>query len=231
MKRFYKDVTAAEKDGRYQILLDNRPVKTPGRNALLLPTDALAEAVAEEWQVQGEEIDLVSMVMTGFANAAIDHVQGKREAFAAPIIAYGETDMLCYRAESDSAQAEEQTREWEPLLQWLEAHYGVPFIRVEGIIHQTQPDESLKKIADAVLSYDDFTLAAMNPLTTISGSVLSVLALLEGHMSAEQLWPLVNLEELWQVEQWGEDFEARETREKKRVQFMAAARFYELLQG
>ncbi len=228
MKRFYKDAGFSESDGGYALSLDGRPVKTPGRRALVLPTEALAEAVAQEWREQGEIIDPVSMVMTGFANAAIDYVKPAREAFAAPIAAYAETDMLCYRAETGSPQADRQDRDWEPLLKWAEAYYGISFIRIEGIIHHAQPKETLSKISDAVLSYDDFTLAAMNPLTTISGSIVCVLALLEGHMDAEQLWPLVNLEELWQVEQWGEDAEAREARERQRIQFMAADSFRKL---
>ncbi len=229
MKRFYKEAKVADTVGAYQILLDGRPVNTPGRNLLSLPNAALAQAIADEWNAQGEIFDPVSMLYTGFANAAIDHVGRDRDAFAAPIIAYAETDMLCYRAELETPQVAIQDAEWEPLLTWAEDRYGISFIRVEGIIYHAQPARTLQKMREAVLDYDDFTLAAMNPLTTIAGSLICVLALLERHIDAETLWPLVNLEELWQAEQWGEDDEARAMREMRRGQFMAASRFCALV--
>ncbi len=228
MKRFYKDVaTAASGDG-FAILLDKRPIKTPARAALILPNAVLAEAVAEEWRAQGEEIDPASMAMTGFANAAIDRVAPDRDVFAKPIAAYAETDMLCYRAEVGDPQAEKQNAEWEPLLRWAEQRYDVVFTRIAGISYKDQPAATLARMSEAVLAQDDFTLAAMNPLTTISGSLVCTLALLEGQIDTETLWPIVNLEELWQAELWGEDAEALATREANRMKFEAAARFCEL---
>ncbi|WP_164117820.1 ATP12 family protein [Sphingorhabdus sp. Alg239-R122] len=228
MKRFYKDVATGPSGDGFGILLDGRPIKTPARAALVLPHTALAEAVAEEWRVQGEEIDAASMVMTGFANAAIDRVAPDREAFAQPIAAYAETDMLCYRAEAGDLQAEKQDAEWEPLLRWAEQRYDVAFTRIAGISYQDQPAATLARMSEAVLAQDDFTLAAMQPLTTISGSLVCVLAFLEGQIDTSALWPIVNLEELWQAELWGEDAEALATREANRVKFEAAARFCEL---
>ncbi len=228
MKRFYKEVTVVPADKGSGVLLDERPIKTPARNPLILANMALAEAVAEEWRAQGEEIDPASMVMTGFANAAIDRVAPDREAFARPIAAYAETDMLCYRAEAGDPQAEKQDAEWEPLLRWAERRYDVVFTRIAGISYQDQPAATLARMSEAVLAQDDFTLAAMNPLTTISGSLVCTLALLEGEVDTEALWPIANLEELWQAELWGEDAEALATREANRVKFEAAVRFCEL---
>ena len=225
MKRFYDNVSILPEDGGYRILLDNRPIRTPARKFLLVPTPVLAEEIASEWRAQGGEIDPAAMTMTGFANAAIDHVQGKREAFSAPIVAYAETDMLCYRGDVDSPLAQRQDAEWEPLLAWAETQYDVRFVRVAGIIHHDQPPETLAKIKVKVLAQPDFVLAAMAPLVTISGSLVSVLAMLDGHIDAAALWPLVNLEELWQAGLWGEDAEAVQARNLRWQTFEAAARF------
>lgn len=229
MKRFYSEVSVAAGENGHSILLDSRPIRTPARGSLAVPTAALAEEIAAEWRAQEDEIDPASMMMTGFANAAIDHVAGKRAVFAAPLIAYAETDMLCYRGDAGSPLAARQDVQWEPLLRWAEAAYDVRFVRVAGIIHHDQPAATLIAMRDRVLTEGDFTLAAMAPLVTISGSLISVLALLDGHADAKALWPLVNLEELWQAEQWGEDAEAVAARELRRTKFEAAARFCELV--
>ena len=231
MKRFYTDASVEADQHGYGILLDARPIRTPARAPLAVPTQALAEQIADEWRAQGDDIDPASMMMTGFANAAIDHVRGRRDAFAAPLIAYAETDMLCYRGDAGSALAERQDAQWEPLLRRAEAEYGVRFVRIAGVIHHDQPAATLAAMRERVLQEPDFVLAAMAPLVTISGSIVSVLALLDGQIGAPSLWPLVNLEELWQAEQWGEDAEALAARELRRAKFEAAARFCELVRG
>ncbi|MFO1261149.1 MAG: ATP12 family protein [Sphingomonadaceae bacterium] len=228
MKRFYKEATATEADGGWQILLDGRPVRTPARALLILPNAALGEAVAQEWAAQGEEIDPASMPMTGIANAALDHVTPDPAAFAAPIIAYGESDLLCYRAEGPEVLVQRQEAAWSPLLGWAEAHYGAHFAVTSGILHVAQPQETLKRMAEAVLALPPFLLAPLSTLVTMSGSLIIGLAAVERAFPLQELWQAAELDELWQAEQWGDDDQALKRRAQRHEEFMTVARFADL---
>lgn len=231
MKRFYKEATATVTDGGWQILLDGRPVRTPARALLMLPNAALGEAVAQEWAAQGEEIDPASMPMTGIANAALDHVTPDPAAFAAPIIAYGESDLLCYRAEGPEVLTARQEAAWGPLLGWAEAHYGAQFAVTSGILHVAQPQETLERMAEAVLALPPFLLAPLAPLVTMSGSLIIGLAAVERAFPLQELWQAAELDELWQAEQWGDDDQALTRRAQRHEEFMTVARFAELAAG
>ncbi len=225
MKRFYKTVTTAAAENGHALLLDGRAVKTPMRLPLVLPTRAMADAVAEEWAGQGDEIVIASMPLTGFANAAIDQVTPQRARFIDDIAAYGETDTLCYRADPGDPLAERQDQEWEPILQWAENRYDIRLIRVAGIIHQPQSTHSLSRLKNVVSAMDPFTLAAFSTLTGIGGSLVSALALWEEALDSGAVWRAICLEELWQEELWGADAEALAAREHRRAAFDAAWRF------
>jgi chaperone required for assembly of F1-ATPase len=226
MKRFYKN--AAVGDGG-SILLDGRPVKTPARAALALPFPRLAAAIAEEWAVQGDTIDPRSMPFTGLANAAIDRVQPDPAAFAASLGAYGETDLLCYRADEPAELVARQAEHWDPLLDWARGRYDIHFELVAGIMHRPQPTATVARLAEAVAAHSPFELAALSPLVTIGGSLIAALALAQGAIAAEAAFVTTHLDELWQAEQWGEDALALEARETRRRDFLAAAQFLELL--
>jgi chaperone required for assembly of F1-ATPase len=225
MKRFYKDVTVA--DGA--ILLDGRPVKTPAREPLRLPTEALAEAVAGEWRTQGDSIDPRTMPMTGLSNAAIDRVAPNPAAFAAPLAAYAGTDLLCYRADGPEPLVSRQAQAWDPLLAWAQSRYDVSFTVTTGIIHAPQPPATVQRLSDALAARDPFRLAAMSPLATIGGSLVVALALGEGAIHPEAAFDATHLDELWQAELWGEDALALQAREARRADFLAAARFLTFL--
>jgi chaperone required for assembly of F1-ATPase len=227
MRRFYKAVSQSPERG---ILLDDRPVKTPARATLILPNDAMADAVAAEWDQQGEKVDPHSMPITGLANAAIDHVAPDPAAFAAGIAAYGESELLCYRAESPPDLIARQAKIWDPLLDWARARYDVRFTLVKGIMHQPQPPETLTRLSGAVAACDPFVLAALSPLVTISGSLVIPLALIEAAIADQAAFDAAHLDELWQAEKWGEDEFALQTRDAHRRDFLAAARFLTLLQ-
>ncbi|MFM7027136.1 MAG: ATP12 family chaperone protein [Chakrabartia sp.] len=226
MKRFYTHVTTTDAGG---ILLDGRPVKTPARAALLLPNPHLAEAVAAEWAGQGEEIRPQDMPLTGLANAALDRVAPERAVFAAGLAQYGETELLCYRADAPPELVARQAQRWDPLLDWAGERYGVQFTRVTGIMHQPQPMATVLRLGDAVAAVDPFRLAALSPLVTISGSLVIGLALLEEAVLPEDAFDIAHLDELWQAEQWGEDDLALAARAARRRDFLAASRFVELL--
>jgi chaperone required for assembly of F1-ATPase len=222
MKRFYKDVAVTPDRG---ITLDGRAVRTPARALLTLPNDALAEAAAEEWRAQGEEIDPRSMAMTGLANAAIDRVAPDPAAFAAPLAAYAESELLCYRAEEPPELAARQDAIWGPILAWARTRYDVGFILVAGIMHQPQPAQTLSRLAEAVAARSIWELAALNPMVSISGSLVIPLAVLEGALEPDAAFAAAHLDEIWQAELWGEDDWALDARAVREQDFLNACRF------
>ncbi len=228
MKRFYKTVSIAEAEG-WRVELDNRPIKTPARNALALPTRPLAEAAAAEWEMQGDEIDPLSMPLTGLANAAIDRVTPDPVRFAADLARYSESDLLCYRAEEPPELVARQQAEWEVLLGWARGRYDIAFEIVTGIIHRPQPPATIARLSEAVAARDPFALAGLSPLVTISGSLVIALALAEGAIEPDAAFDAAHLDELWQAERWGEDTLALAARDARRGDFNAAARFLKLL--
>lgn len=229
MRRFWKEVTLEPSTFGHAVRLDGRPVKTPTRNELALPTRRLADAVVAEWEAVDETIDPALMPMTGFANAAIDRIGADRESFVGAIAAYGETDLLCYRAEAGEPLAERQTAVWDPWLDWTRGRYDVSFVIVEGIMHQPQPEATLAKLHAAAASRGTFELAAMAKLAHLSGSLILTLAILEQAGEARDLWNAACLDELWQEELWGADHWAEKNRADREGEFMAAVRFLELL--
>ncbi len=226
MKRFYERASVGADN---QVLLDGRPVRTPGRAPLALPGASLAEAIADEWQAQGETIDPRSMPLTGLANAAIDRIAPAKAAFAAGLAAYGESDLLCYRAEGPAPLVARQTEAWDPLLAWARDRYDVVLAVTSGIVHKAQPPETVARLAAAVEARDHFELAGLSPLVTISGSLVVALALAEGATGLGAAWAAASLDEQWQAEQWGEDEEAVRALAGRRADFAAAARFLSLL--
>jgi chaperone required for assembly of F1-ATPase len=230
MKRFYKEAAAAESGGGdLLILLDGRPVMTPARRQLALPSAALAEAVAAEWNGQGEKIDPRSMPLTGLANAAIDRVGPDPAAFACSLARYGESDLLCYRAEGPDSLVRRQAEAWDPLLTWARRRFDADFTLVEGIIHRPQPAETVERLARAVEARDPFELAALSPLVTISGSLIVALALAENAVEVAEAWAAATVDEAWQSEQWGADDLAAAALDARRLEFEAAWRFLQLL--
>jgi len=229
MKRFYKQVSIEPVDGGHAIRLDGRAVKTPARAELVLPTIALARAVAAEWEAQVEAIDPASMRLTGLANAAIDKVAADHDTFVRDVAVYGETDLLCYRADGPEPLVERQIALWDPLLAWAKARYAIDFVLATGIIHRAQPAETIARLTAAVRDIDPFPLVALQRLVTISGSLVIGLAMLEGAVDARAAFDAAHLDELWQAELWGEDWMATDARDARRDDFEAAARFVALL--
>jgi chaperone required for assembly of F1-ATPase len=233
MKRFYKDARAQPDaaGAGLAIQLDGRPVRTPARAPLIVPTAALAEAIVAEWQAQGDRIDPRTMPMTGLANAAIDRVAPDPPRFVAMLAPYAETDLLCYRAENPPELIEREAAAWDPLLAWARARYDVAFDLASGIVHRPQPEATVNRLTTALAARDPFALAAMSPLVTIGGSLVTALALAEGRIDADAAFDATHLDEIWQAEQWGEDYLATEARDLRRADFVAAARFLGLIAG
>ena len=231
MRRFWKEVTTQQSAWGFGIALDGKPLKTPMRNALLLPTTALTDAVVAEWRAVEKDIDPATMPFTGFANAAIDHVAPDRTGFAARIAAYGQTDAFCYRAEAGEPLATRQADEWDPWLEWARTRYDVSFTLVEGIMPQPQPATSLGKLGAAVAARGTFELAAMAKLAHLSGSLVATLAVVERQGDVATIWTACCLDEIWQEELWGSDYWAQKNRTDREAEFMQAVQFLDLLRG
>jgi chaperone required for assembly of F1-ATPase len=228
MKRFYKAAAAEPAEGGWRVTLDGRAVKTVGGQPQLVPTERLATALAAEWNAQGEEIAPELFVQRGMADYAIDVVAPARGATIRSLLAYGESDTLCYRGDAGEALADHQALVWEPLLTAAERRWDVRFVRVGGIIHQIQPPETLARLETVLAALDDFQLAALRNTASLTASLVVGLAALEPEADPHALWDVANLEEDWQAELWGKDWEAMDLREKRFGAFAAAIRFAEL---
>lgn len=232
MKRFWKKVSVApDESGGHGLRLDGRPVRTPGRLPLIVPNAALAEAIADEWRNVADEIDPRTMQLTGLANAAVERVTRDPAPFIADIAGYGETDLLCYRAEAPDSLVARQAAVWDPLLDWARKRYDIAFVITTGIMHRAQPEATVTRLRDAVTARDPFRLAALAPLTTIGGSLIAALALDEGAADVDTVWAATHVDELWQAEMWGDDAQATQAREARRRDFEGAAGFLRLLDG
>ena len=227
MKRFWINVTLD--DGR-AVSLDGKPVRTPGRVPLALPTEALAEAVAGEWRTVEGEIDPRAMPLTGLANAAIDRVGADPALFARGLAVYAESDLLCYRADAPDDLVARQQAAWDPLLDWARARYDVHLETATGILHRAQPAATLTRLGEAIATRDAFALAALSPIVTIGGSLIAALALAENAATPEQVWDAITLDEDYQAERWGRDPLAAAGIEARRRDFDAGVRMLELLE-
>ena len=229
MKRFWTDVSVGQETGGWSIALDGRPVRTPARASLVVPNKALAEAIAGEWRDVEGEIDPRAMPLTGLANAAIDRVAPDKDTFATGLARYAEADLACYRADNPKELVERQAESWNALLAWARRRFDVDFVTTSGVAHVEQPPATVQRLAHAVASLDAFRLAGLSPLVTIGGSLIAALAVLEKAITPDEAWQAVSLDERWQLEQWGSDAEAEAALDNRRRDFMAAARFLELV--
>lgn len=228
MKRFYKEAAAGETAGGWRVLLDGRPIKTAGGRPQVVPTHALAEALAAEWAAQGEQIDPQSFLLRDLADFAIDAVAADRAQAVRDILPYAETDTLCYRGDPEDALYQRQLAVWEPLLAEAETRYDVHFARISGVLHKPQPAETLARLETALAAENDFALAALKMLSSLAASLVIALAAIRPDSDADMLWNAANLEEDWQVELWGEDWEAAERRAARFEAFKLAIRLAEL---
>ncbi|MBY5987424.1 ATP12 family chaperone protein [Roseovarius atlanticus] len=224
-KRFWKEAAVVEDEGGYGIRLDGRAVRTPAKAAMIVPTRALAEAVAAEWDAQEDLILPGTMPVTRSANAAIDKVRHQHAEVADMLAGYADTDLLCYRADSPDSLIRRQAEAWDPLLDWAEARYGARLVPVAGVMHRPQEAGALAQFSAQVHAMDNFTLTAFHDLVGLSGSLVIGLAALEEARPAEDLWELSRLDERWQEDQWGIDEEARAVEAVKRAEFLHAKRF------
>lgn len=208
MKRFYKDAGVEHTPEGFHILLDGRPVKTPGRQTLVLPTKVLAQAIAEEWRIQGDEIVPTAMPMLRMANTVLDGIRQTREQVIGAILRFGENELLCYRAENPPELAAQQAVQWDPMLEWASSRHGARLVTGTGVIHVEQSLETLARLRAAIAAHDDFALAALHVMASITSSLVLALALAEGAINPMQAFQLSRIDETYQASLWGEDAEA-----------------------
>lgn len=233
MKRFYKETAVDAGEGGFRVLLDGKPVRTPAKAVLIVPTQALAMAISDEWRsvAEGAEIKAAHLPLTRLATTGLDRVPGQRERVIDDTAKYAGSDLLCYRASDPESLVRRQQMTWQPLLDWAAERYDAPLVVREGMSFVAQPEESVVKLRAAVAAHDDLALSSLYNLTHISGSVVVALATSERRLSAEDAFAAAQLDEIYQVERWGDDPIARERRTGVRKDIEAGARFLELLEG
>jgi chaperone required for assembly of F1-ATPase len=227
-KRFWKEATTKPEASGFSIALDGRAVKTPAKATLIVPTQAMADAIAAEWDAQVEKIDPSLMPVTRGANAAIDKVTPQFDEVVALLAAYGGTDLLCYRAASPVELIERQTQNWDPLLEWAANTYGVRLLVGVGVMHVAQTSEGQDRLTAELQKLTSFQLAAAHDLISMSGSLVLALAVMTQYISAAEGWRLSRIDEDWQAEKWGDDEEATELADIKKTAFLDAARFFQM---
>lgn len=228
VRRFWKETEVAAVEDGFTVHLDGRSVRTPAKAALVVPTRALAQEIACEWDAQDGEVDPRRMPVTRSANAAIDKVCVQHAEVADMIAAYGDADLLCYRAESPSGLVARQAQVWDPLLDWAEQRFGTRLVPVTGVMHVPQDRPVLEVLRREVHAMDAFALTAFHDLVSLSGSLVIGFAATEGLHPPDALWRMSRVDEIWQAEQWGADEEAEAMAAKKESDFLHAKSFYDL---
>ncbi|SDZ52995.1 Chaperone required for the assembly of the F1-ATPase [Jannaschia faecimaris] len=229
-KRFWTQATVETLEQGYGVRLDGRPVRTPLKTVIAMPTRALAEGVAAEWDAQEQVINPMIMPLTRAVNATLDKVVPQQAEVAANLAEYGGTDLLCYRAAGPVALLERQVAAWDPMLDWADANLGARLNVTQGVMHVAQPANALEALRARVHAKTPWELTALSEFVTLTGSLILGLAAMDGH-HPDDLWPLSRIDEDWQAEQWGADEEEAGRIGLKRGAFTQAHRYLMLLRG
>ncbi|MEM9584676.1 MAG: ATP12 family protein [Pseudomonadota bacterium] len=225
-KRFWKKAEIVEIDSAFSVELDGRSVRTPAKTALIVPTRELATEIAAEWDAQEEKIDPLTMPFTRSSNAAIDKVRVQHAEVADMLAAYGDSDLICYRAGHPQELIERQNKGWDPLVDWSATELKSPLQVYVGLMHESQPANSIATLSRHVHALPAFQLTAFHDLVSLSGSLIIGFAVIRGFAPASELWEISRIDEQWQIDQWGEDEEAANLANSKRDAFLHADRFF-----
>lgn len=229
LKRFWKNEQVEAVEGGYSVTLDGRAVKTPAKAGLVVPTRALAEAIAAEWAAQDGEVNPVAMPFTRMANAAIDKVSAQQSEVAGLLADYADSDLLCYRAEGPEALVARQKAAWDPYLEWAADTLEARLMPVAGVMHAPQDAAALQKLSERTHAMSNFELAAFHDLVSLTGSIVMGFAATHAFASPEHIWEASRLDEIWQIEQWGADEDAHDVAERKKADFLHAKAFWDAL--
>ena len=229
MRRFYAAASSGPVAGGHAVFLDGRPVRTPAQAELVVPSPALAAAIAAEWDAQPDPIRPTEMHLTQIANTALDRVQLLRPDVLRTLLAYAETDLVCHRADSPQELVARQRAHWDPLLDWLERHHGARLTATAGILPADQPSEAKAALMGSMIGRDEHALATLHAAAGALGSIVIALALVDGAIDADAAFDASQLDETFQMERWGEDAEAAVRRAALRHEVAAIARYAALL--
>jgi len=232
MKRIYKQAAVDAADGGWRVLLDGKPMRTPAKTLLMVPTRPLAEEIAAEWRAVPEnaEINTAHLPLTRLAATGLDRVAARQAEIVADTAKYAGSDLLCYRATAPDSLVKAQREAWQPLLDWAAERYGARLTVVEGISFVEQPEDAKDRLRDAVAAHSDSALAALYNLTHTSGSLVIALAVSDGRLTAQEAVAAAQVDELYQAARWGDDALARQHREGVAKDIEAGARFLALLE-
>jgi len=229
VKRFYEKADYEPRDGVFCLVLDGKPALTPAKNPLEVPSEALAKAIAMEWDQQAEQIDPAAMPLTKLANSALDHVKDRRQLVIDDIVKYAGSDLICYMAEDPQELMMKQMAAWGPVLDWLRQGLAVNFEISYGLQHIAQSDQSLGQVRLVLKDLDAFSLTSLHTMTTLMGSALLMLAHIAGMYDVTSIWQSAHIDEDWQMSKWGKDAEALARRGQRWQEMQAASRFLDLL--
>jgi len=230
-RRFWQDAAVAAADGGFEVRLDSRPLRSPARMPLILPTRQLAEVVAAEWQAQDDIVDPMSMPFTRLANSALDRVTPHRRAVADELAGYGESDLVCYRAESPQELVARQAAAWDPLIDWADGAFDARLQPVTGVMFVPQPPDAVANLRARVHALGPWQLTALHDLVALSGSLVIGLAAIRTDRSRAELWAASRVDETYQAEMWGTDPEAAADADARHSAFTRAAEFHDLSVG
>ena len=231
MRRFYETVEVRSIRDGFELTLDDKPLRTPAKAPLAVASRPLAEAIAEEWRTQGESLDFHEMRLTKLANTALDRIAPDPQPTIDELTGYAETDLICYRADAPPDLVSEQSRCWDPLIDWVEEHHGARLEATVGVVPRAQAPSAVGAIQNALSVQEPMVIAAIHTATTVSGSVVVALALNAGRLDGEQAFVVSQLDETHQIAQWGDDSEAAERRAGLRREMLAAERFLRLIRA
>lgn len=231
MKRFWEEARAEECRDGWHVLLDMRPVRTPAGRAVVVPLRALAEEIVAEWEAQTEFVNPLSMPMTRYAATCLDRVAPELDTVAETIAAYGETDLLCYRADFPEALVSRQNAAWDPMLEWASETFDAKLNVGAGVMHIAQPPQAVAALRREVIAHASWSLTALADLVTISGSLVLGLAVARERLGSAEAWRMSRIDEQWNVDQWGEDHDAAEQAARRESDFQNAARLISMVRG
>jgi chaperone required for assembly of F1-ATPase len=227
-RRFFRQA-ALTGTGPYGIALDGRTLKTPAKRDFVVPILALAEAIAAEWNGQGDWVDPDRMALTKLANTAIDRVWGSEQRIIDDVVAYAGTDLVCYRATEPEGLVQREGKAWDPVIEWAAEFFDAEFQTVEGVIHRMQEGAAMQAVRRYLAGLDAMRLCAIHNLASLTGSALITTALCEGFLEPEDAWRAAHVDEDWQIERWGRDEEAARRRAQNEEEFRQTVRFHNLL--
>lgn len=231
LKRFWEKTDVGPVEGGYAVTLDGRGVKTPAKASLVVPTRALADAIAKEWAAQENDVDPGTMPVTRTANSAIDKVAVQQAEVAGLLADYADSDLLCYRAERPDELVARQAAAWDPYLDWAAKELGASLVPVTGVMHAPQDGESLERLRDLTHQLSTFELAAFHDLVSLTGSLVLGFAAARDFADVEAIWLASRVDEIWQAEQWGADEEAVAAETLKKSEFLHAKAFFGCIQA